>query len=108
MRWRSCVHLFPVGVRPMPRRLRLATLYLVFLPCSILAARATEEDEPTVRGMKAGEWLEMLRKDPKPDRRQAALLALGILGPKIPGVVLGVSDALKDADVEVRRNAAQT
>ena len=43
----------------------------------------------------------------KPERRQGALLALGILGPKVPGVVVGISAGLADSDIGVRRRAAQ-
>src|SRR5262245_50579372 len=69
--------------------------------------RAVAQEDPSVRGRKASEWLEMLRTDPKADRRRGALIALGILGPKVPGVLPGVTAALKDADAAVRRGAAQ-
>src|SRR5205085_4688362 len=72
-----------------------------------LGGGALAQEDPSVRGRKASEWLEMLRSDPQADHRRAALLALGILGPKVPGVLPGVSAALKDADAAVRRGAAQ-
>src|SRR5260370_17243746 len=83
-------------------------LLTLALPTTAAAVRTADDPEPTVRGKKAPEWLEMLQKDPSVDRRRAAVIALGILGPKVPGVVLGLSDALKDADAAVRRTAAQT
>src|SRR5437879_6113319 len=83
-------------------------LLTLALPTTDAAVRVADEPEPTVRGKKAPEWLEMLQKDSNVDRRRAAVIALGILGPKVPGVVLGLSDALKDSDPAVRRTAAQT
>src|SRR5437879_7262616 len=85
-----------------------ATLVLALLTLAPTTTAAVDDAEPTVRGKKAPEWLEMLQKDPNVEHRRAAVIALGILGPKVPGVVLGLSDALKDADPAVRRTAAQT
>src|ERR1700745_855060 len=79
----------------------------LMLAGGVLPALRAADDEPTVRGRTASEWLEMLHQDPQPQRRRAALIALGILGPNVRGVVPGVGQALKDADVEVRRGAAQ-
>src|SRR5437868_5544482 len=73
------------------RAMQVLLLALV-MPTTGTVARAADGEEPTVRGKRAAEWLEMLQKDPKVERRRAALIALGILGPKVPGVVLGVSD----------------
>src|SRR5215469_3826791 len=90
---------------------RATTALLVVMVPLMTAAPGVDGadgEEPTVRGKKASEWLEMLRKDPQAEHRRAAVIALGILGPKVPGVVLGVSDALRDPDPAVRRTAAQT
>ena len=65
-------------------------------------------DDPTVKGKTAAEWRQVLEKDPNADQRRGALLALSILGPKVAGVVRGVSVGLKDADASVRESAAQT
>ena len=88
--------------------LRAMFALLSILPLASPAVAGADKEEPTVRGKKAPEWLEILQKDPKAERRQAAVIALGILGPKLPGVVLGLSDALKDSDSAVRRTTAQT
>src|SRR5260370_41270264 len=92
----------------MLRSLCALMLLLLALPATSARVHVVADDEPTVRGKKAAEWLEMLEKGPKVERRRAAVVALGILGPKVPGVVLGLSDALKDADPAVRRTTAQT
>src|SRR5260370_455431 len=92
---------------PLRASFALAVLLLT-LPATSRAVRPADDEEPTVRGKKASAWLEMLQKDPQVERRQAAVIALGILGPKVPGVVLGISDALKDSDPAVRRSAALT
>ena len=52
------------------------------LVACLVAASFPDDDDATVRGKKASEWLEMWRSDPKAERRQAALVALGLLGPK--------------------------
>ena len=79
----------------MLRAILVGALLTLVVPATAAAIPAADDREPTVRGKKAPEWLEMLQKDPNADRRRAAVIALGILGPKVPGVVLGLSDALK-------------
>src|SRR5690349_14164457 len=77
------------------------------LPCSAIA----DDEEPSVRGKKASEWLSMLGdRDPQTvKQRRTALVALSILGPKVPGVVPGLATALKqDPDEDVRIGAGQT
>src|SRR5262245_38500436 len=70
---------------------------------------AADEDDPVAAGRKASEWLEMLRSDPAPKRRQAALIALEIVGPKARKVLPGIANAVrKDAEESVRAAAAQT
>ena len=82
---------------------------LIVLLSAGSAEYQTPKDQPkVVRGKTASEWIELLEKDPKPERRRAALVALSILGPKEPGVVVGVSTGLNDSDAAVRRQAAQT
>ena len=66
--------------------LRAALALLLLLPTTFAAVRGADDPEPTVRGKKASEWLEMLQKDPNVDRRRAAVIALEILGSKVPGV----------------------
>jgi HEAT repeat protein len=63
---------------------------------------ARADDDPSLRGKKASEWVKQLLDDPKPARRQTALLALEALAPQtkraMEGVVLAVRSE-KDADV---------
>ena len=81
----------------------LACFALVFA----LRPPAFAQDEPTVLGKKAVEWLAMLREEKEVKRRQQALTALELIGPKVQGVVAGVAAALKDADAGIRKDAAQ-
>ena len=51
--------------------LRSMVIFALFLLGQVAAdpgIRAADEDEPTVRGKKASEWLEMLHKDNKVER----------------------------------------
>src|SRR4051794_7144103 len=93
-----------------PSMLRLAALALGFLGYVAVARPAASEvddAQPTVRGKTAAQWLSMLQTDPKPERRQASVIAIGILGAKVEGTVPGLAGALKDTDASVRRSAAQ-
>src|SRR5215831_13357803 len=87
-------------------------LLLIPIACLALAfaqdGRIAADDDTVVAGKKTSEWLDLLEKGEKLNQRRAAILALGIAGPKTPGVVGGLSRAMrKDKDVEVRREAAQ-
>jgi HEAT repeat protein len=89
----------------MSRTLACAALPLLCLCAPLVRA---EEDEPVAFNKKLSEWLTMLRSDPEPRHRQAALLALEKIGPKrsrqvVPAVVTALRD---DKDVEVRLGAA--
>src|SRR5215471_15747130 len=90
----------------MPQRLSLFLALTFFL--SIQPAQAADDD-PVIAGKKASEWLELLEKGDKPEKRRAAVIALGIAGPKTTGAVAGLSKALReDKAPEVRREAATT
>src|SRR5438067_1719132 len=65
-------------------------------------------DEPGLRGRTLSECVKMLEADPRPERRQAALIALEVLGAKSPPAVRAVGKAARaDASADVRRQAAQ-
>jgi HEAT repeat protein len=67
-----------------------------------------DRDEPTFRGKKAAEWVDILRNDKEAKRRRAALIALSAFGPKSRAIVPAVSESLrKDENDEVRAAAAQ-
>src|SRR5215471_5995627 len=82
----------------------LALTLLVLVPLCRAA-----DDDPVIAGKKASEWLELLEKGENGKQRRAAVIALGIAGPKATGAVAGLSKALRqDKDPEVRREAALT
>jgi len=88
--------------------------HVLFLTvCAVICAADRQpcraDDDPSVAGKKASEWMTLLEKDETPRVRRAAVIALGIAGPKTPGVVSALAQALrKDKDGDVRREAAQT
>src|SRR5690349_22142611 len=89
----------------MSRRPRWGWL---FLGCLVALAPRATADEPTLKGRTLGDWLKMLESDPKPERRQAALIAIELLGAKAPPAVRGIGKAARtDASEDVRRQAAQ-
>ena len=92
----------------MPRGLLISGIGLLMLLTGHVRSQLTNEKQPVVKGKTASEWIDILEKDQKVERRRAALIALGILGPKVPGVITGVSSGLNDSDAIVRRSAAQT
>ena len=84
------------------RAVSLSTLGCALLMPALLRAA---DDEPSVQGRKAADWLLILRGDASPQRRRAAVIALEIIGPKVDGVVAGLGVALKDSDASVRKSA---
>src|SRR5437879_1014562 len=73
--------------------------------CVIPSCQAADDDE-----RKAGELVQVLRnKNSKLDQRRAAVIALGLLGPKVSGVLKGLMEAVeKDKEADVRVDAADT
>lgn len=71
-------------------------------------AVSQEDAEPRVRGRTASEWLVVLRTAKEPNQRRAAIVALGILGPKQLDVVPALASAVNDAEELVRLTAIQT
>ncbi len=76
----------------------------------LVASQAVAQDdpEPKVRGRTASEWIVILRTAKPADQRRAAVIALGILGPKQLDVVPSLAQAVGDADELVRITAVQT
>ena len=90
----------------MPRLGMLLTLCAIASVADYRQCRA--DDDPSVAGKKVSEWTKLLEKDETPRVRRAAVIALGIAGPKTPGVVGTLAQALrKDKEAEVRREAVQ-
>lgn len=87
--------------------LRTALALLALLPAtSRLAA-----EEPSFGGRKLSEWQSMLKEDPTPRKRRAAVVALGQIGADnrevLPVVLVAVGKALRaDASPAVRQQAA--
>jgi HEAT repeat protein len=69
---------------------------------------AQEDAEPKVRGRTASEWIALFRSAKEANQRRAAVIALGILGPKQLDVVPTLASATADADEQVRIAAIQT
>src|SRR5262249_16852685 len=87
---------------------RTATVILALLP-EIRAPPARAGGEAAAGGKKPSEWVKTLREAKEAKPRQAAVTALEVIGPKEPGVVPALVEALaKDPDAEVRQNVAQT
>lgn len=86
--------------------LRASLTLLLLIPAPRLAA-----EEPTFGGRKLSEWQTMLKEDPTPRKRRAAVVALGQIGADnrevLPGVLVAVGKALRaDASPAVRQQAA--
>ena len=80
----------------------------LFLVCMLGPTTRSPADEPALRGKPLSEWLTMLGEDAKPERRQAALLAVEVLNDNSAKTVRAVAKAArKDAHVDVRRQAVQ-
>src|SRR5947209_16331134 len=85
-----------------PRRFILAALVITTI------CPAAPADEPSYRGRSLTQWREMLATDPKPSRRQAALMVIEVLGVKDPTTVRAVGRAVRtDVEPDVRQRAAQ-
>jgi HEAT repeat protein len=89
----------------------MCSIHWISVCCLLLAASATQaqdDPEPKVRGRTASEWIVLLRSARQADQRRAAVIALGILGPKQLDVVPSLAQAVGDADELVRITAVQT
>lgn len=81
-------------------------LSLVWLSASVEIARG--EDDPVLRGKKASEWAKQLLEDPKPNRRQIALIALEALAPQTKRAMEATIQASRsEKDAEVRKAIVQ-
>ena len=76
--------------------------------CDIWSRKQDDTAEPKVRGKTASEWITLLRTAKPADQRRAAVIALGILGPKQLDVVPSLAQAVGDPDELVRITAIQT
>ena len=61
-----------------------------------------------MRGRTASEWIVVLRTAKETNQRRAAVIALGILGPKQLDVVPALAKAVSDSEELVRLTAVQT
>jgi HEAT repeat protein len=58
-------------------------------------------------GKPAGEWVKILREHKDPKHRHVSLIALETIGPKGPGVTVGLLEAIRDdPDAEIRQEIA--
>src|SRR5262245_9631397 len=80
--------------------LSIATLLL-------LTSCAVAQQEEEVLGKKRTEWLKILKEHKDTKYRRAAVIALGIIGARSPGVLPALLEAMEnDAEVDVRREVA--
>src|SRR5207245_9641776 len=78
---------------------------LLGLALVVVAGRG---DEPKLYNRTVPEWIKMLQTDPKPERRQGAVLAIEVLGAKSREAMQALGKSVRsDADEEVRRASAQ-
>ena len=61
--------------------LRIGLLVLITAVTLAVPARPSD-DETRVKGRTLTDWLKMLESDPRPEYRQAALIAIEILNPR--------------------------
>ena len=67
------------------------------------------QEEEVVLGKKRSEWLAILKDHKETKFRRAAVVVLGVLGPRVKGVVDALYDAVEnDPDPEVRREIVLT
>jgi HEAT repeat protein len=103
--------LFRIPARRFPMSRVLVVVLSLAVMGLVTPAGAVQEGkgkELKVLNKTAGEWLKILKTDPEVRFRRAALIALEVFGPGIPGVTAGLFDALeKDAEEQVRRETAQ-
>lgn len=90
----------------------MARSFVAFVAFVSLCVTATplfaQGQEDIILGKKTSEWLQILKTGKEVKLRQAALIALEVIGPKAP-VVFGLIQALeKDAEPEIRRDVAAT
>jgi HEAT repeat protein len=84
----------------MPRFMHLIAALLISTVMLALASPATSQE---VLGKDKAEWIKILKSDPKPELRRAAVIALGIIGPTQKDVLPELSKALtEDKDEFVR------
>src|SRR4051812_15091147 len=63
---------------------------------------------PTGTTKHVSDWIRELRSGEELKTRQRALVAMKLIGPKVPGVVLAVCDTLREEkDINMRVDAAQ-
>jgi HEAT repeat protein len=80
----------------------------------LLSAAPARADEPAFNGRKLSEWVTMLKEDPTPRKRRAAVVALGQLAAggerdAVAATLAQLGKALRnDANATVRRQAAAT
>lgn len=82
---------------------RFVGVAVVALPMLMLSLVSPAASQQEVLGKSKAEWIKMLREDPKPELRKAAVLALGIFGATQKDVLPELKTALtEDKDEFVR------
>jgi HEAT repeat protein len=83
-------------------------LLALLLGLALVPSVRADDDDPAFRGKALSEWLQMLQSDDNPNHRQAAVIALHLIGPKksrkiVPALVTVLRE---DQDAKVRVRAA--
>src|SRR5688572_32300217 len=93
--------------RSATMRSPLGRLGVLGLALVVFASARTLADEPKLYNRTLSEWIKLLHTDPKPERRQGAVMAIEVMGTKSREAILALGKAVRsDADDEVRRSAA--
>jgi HEAT repeat protein len=75
----------------------------------LLVSTSRGQQDESVLGKNAAEWLKVLRDGKEAKLRRAAVIALEVFGAKKAGVTAGLIDALaKEPEAEIRREIVQT
>src|SRR4051794_36446544 len=88
--------------------MRVAAIFVALCFSLVLGTAAAAQQEETVLGKKASEWLQILREHKELRFRRASLIALEAIGPQARGVTPALLEALqKDSEPQIRREVAQ-
>jgi HEAT repeat protein len=91
-----------VAAMTLPRFTIFSLAFVMLAPLGMVRA------EDLVGGKTKNDWMKMLRDDESPRKREAAVIALGIIGPKVTGVKDSLRDALaRDKAERVRLKAIE-
>ncbi len=85
-----------------PTRSLMAVLVLALL--ALVSPLRAEDDDPSLRGKKLSEWIDLLQNGKNVDERRAGLLAVKLIGPRksrkvVPALIAAVRE---NSEVKIR------